>query len=146
RVLPAAPAPGDPRAPGIQIKLIPAVGVSIPLILREGETSATAGLSALAVLPPEKAGGNARLGLHLDRTGNRSIYGNLVALFRPHGGSEREVGRANGVAVYTPNASRQSILPLNEPPVSLAHGTLRVMFVEPEAEGKTLAQTELPLP
>lgn len=146
RVLPQAPAAGDAKAPGIQIKLIPAVGVSIPLIVREGETSATAGLAGLSLLAPEQAGGNARLSLRLERSGNRSVYGNLVARFQPKGGGEREVGRANGVAVYTPNATRQAILPLNERPDTLAHGTLRVVFQEPEAEGKVLAQAELPLP
>jgi P pilus assembly chaperone PapD len=149
RVLPTIPA-AEPNAggKGLSIRLVPAVGVSIPLIVREGATTATATIDDLAVLA---AGGPAddplkdrpRIALQLERTGNQSIYGNLVASFTPKGGAEREVARANGVAVYVPLGARRTVLPLA---ADLAHGVLKVTFLEPESDGKVLAQAELTLP
>jgi P pilus assembly chaperone PapD len=148
RVLPAVPPAGQAGdgKRGISIRLVPAVGVSIPLIFRHGQTAATAGLSQLALLPPQQDG-KARLGLHIQRQGNQSVYGNLVAVFHPAGGgAAREVGRANGIAVYMPNTDRQAILPLAVPPGAIAHGTVEVRFQEPEADGKVLAKSELHVP
>jgi hypothetical protein len=149
RVLPTIPA-AEPNTgnKGLSIRLVPAVGVSIPLIVREGQTSATASIGDLSVWPadlPAKdpALHRPRISLQLQRDGNQSIYGNLIASFTPAGGSPQEVARANGVAVYVPLTSRRTVLPL---PTNLAHGVLKVTYQEPEPDGKVLAQAELTVP
>lgn len=155
RALPAVPAAGTPedKARGIAIRLVPALGVSIPLIVREGETKAQARLTDLALQPAAKVAGEPagqppRLAFKLNRTGNRSLYGDLVATFRPKGGGEVPVGRINGIAIYTPNAARQAALPLSPPAGrALAGGTLKLVYRAPEAEGgQPLAEAELALP
>lgn len=136
------PGPGEV---GVQLRAL--VGVSIPVIVRHGETSATVTLAGLE-LPRPAAGQPAVLAVVLERAGNRSVYGDLVATFTPQGGVPQEVGRAGGVAVYTPNAMRRARLELQPPTgVALARGTLLLSYRErAEAGGKLLAETSIELP
>lgn len=138
----AKPAAGEV---GVQLKAL--IGVSIPLIVRHGETAADVQLTGLELLKPV-AGQPATLALVLQRSGNRSVYGDLGAIFTPQGGEAQEVGKAGGVAVYTPNPLRRVRLALQPPPgLALARGTLRVTFRErPEAGGKLLAEAAMELP
>lgn len=123
------------------------VGASIPVIVRHGETSATVTLEQLKLLPGT---GSEPLMAALDirRSGNRSVYGDVAVAFTPHGGAERVLARASGVAVYTPLPVRKVKLAL--PGVDLARlsrGTLRVTYSErPDAGGKLLGETTLALP
>jgi P pilus assembly chaperone PapD len=145
--------PIDPQkteTEGFRIRLTPIYGVSIPLIVRHGDTSAKATLSdvKLDLGRPEADGGPA-VQLKVNRTGNRSVYGNLTARFTPKGGKEQVVGLVNGIAVYTPLPSRSTTLPLHPPAgVNLANGRLRVSYVDAEqtAGGTTLAEAELAVP
>lgn len=130
---------------GVQLRVL--VGVTIPLIVRHGTTSAKVSLSGVELVrgsterPPTVA-------FVLNRDGNRSVYGDLGATFTPQGGNEQQVGKAAGLAVYTPNPLRRGRLELHLPPgLVLARGTLRLTYRErPEAGGKLLAEALLPLP
>ncbi len=130
---------------GVQLKAL--IGVSIPVIVRHGETAVTVTLSSLELLKPE-AGQDPVLAFVLQRSGNRSVYGDLAATFTPQGGAAQEVGKAGGVAVYTPNPLRRVQLALQPPAgLVLAHGTLRVTFRDrPDAGGKLLAEAAIELP
>jgi len=146
---PATP-PDEEQAPpgGISIKLTPVYGVSIPLIVRHGETSATVSLTEPEVVPGANAGDPTALKLRMNRSGNRSTYGDLVATFRAQGGAERTVSTMIGVAVYTPNPSRVIRLPLRLPGgVKLEHGVLHLAYrAKPEDGRALLAEAELALP
>jgi fimbrial chaperone protein len=130
---------------GVQLRAL--MGVSIPVIVRQGETSAQVRLGDVQLRPANNAEPPV-LAVVIERGGNRSVYGDLVVKFTDAAGNPREVGRAAGVAVYTPNASRRVSLAL--PPDTgplLRAGTLALSFVQrPEEGGKTLAQTSLQLP
>ncbi len=130
---------------GVSIQAL--VGASIPVIVRQGDTSARLDLSDLAVQPPA-AGGPGLLSFQMKRDGNRSVYGDLLATFTTTAGVTFEVARAGGVAVYVPNASRRVQLPLQLPSGNaLPAGTLKLAFRErPESGGKLLAETALALP
>jgi hypothetical protein len=132
---------------GMDIALIPIVSISIPIIVREGSTSATLSLTSLRVNGQTKTDA-AALSFELHRDGNRSVYGDVVAYFTPRGGSELVVGRANGVAVYVPNQLRIAELPIQTSAgQKLASGRLRVSFLDkPDAGGKLLAEATLDLP
>lgn len=134
-----------PGEVGIQLQAL--VDVSIPLIVRQGETGATLSLSGLE-LPRPAAGQPPVLAAVLHRSGNRSVYGDLGATFTPQGGAPQEVAKAGGVAVYNPNPLRRVKLELRPPAgLALARGTLRLSFRErPEAGGKLLADAVLELP
>ena len=131
----------------VSVQLTMLVGISIPVIVRHGETAASVTLAGLELQKPV-AGQPATLALVLQRSGNRSVYGDLGATFTPQGGAEQEVGKAGGVAVYTPNPLRRVKLALQPPAgLALARGTLRVTFRErPDAGGKLLAEAAIELP
>jgi hypothetical protein len=130
---------------GVTIQAL--VGASIPVIVRQGETSAKLDLADLAVQPPT-AGAPGLLSFQMKREGNRSVYGDLLATFTTTAGVTFEVARAGGVAVYVPNASRRVQLPLQLPSGNtLPGGTLTLAFRErPESGGKLLAETRLAIP
>lgn len=123
------PQPLEEKTLGIQ--LIAIYGVSIPIIVREGLTSAKVALSNIEVIhSPENAAPLIRFGL--ERTGNQSVYGNIEAEYVQQGRTAIIVGKIKGIAVYTPNAKRIVTLPLKLPDgVSLKGGTLRVRFLDP---------------
>ena len=132
-------------APKIGVQLTTLVGASIPVIVRHGASSASVTLAGLALAAPE-AGKGPLLAFRIERTGNSSVYGDLSAVFTPRGGASQVVGKANGVAVYSPNPLRRAALPL-APGVALAGGELRLLYRErPEAGGKLLAEAALALP
>ena len=139
-------APGEPAPSEPSIKLIATLNITIPVIVRHGETAASATLSELALgrSPDGKPNAVFRIG----RSGNRSVYGDLVAYFTPANGAEREVGRANGVVVYAPYAARKFQLTLTAGPEGLAsgEGKLRVVYVgRPEDGGKVAAEAVIEL-
>jgi hypothetical protein len=133
-----------PNEVGIQLTAL--VGVSIPVIVRQGDTSASVAISGIELLPPAAAGEPQVVAFKLERSGNRSVYGDLVLSFTPNGGKENVIGRASGVAVYTPNAMRRAKLNVRGD-ATLARGTLTVQYFERREEGgKLMAQATLALP
>jgi hypothetical protein len=138
----AKAAPGEL---GVQLRVL--VGITIPVIVRQGKTDAAVTLSGLE-LHKGAAEQPTTVAFVLNRTGNRSVYGDLGATFTPQGGKEQLVGKAAGVAVYTPNPLRRGRLELQVPSgLALARGTLRLTYRErPEVGGKLLAEAVLPIP
>ncbi|GJL77921.1 MAG: hypothetical protein NPINA01_09100 [Nitrospinaceae bacterium] len=133
----------------IKIQLIPIFGITIPVIVRHGKGSATAGMEDLEVNDPKKPGKSPMLTLRLNRQGNRSLFGDMTAKFKPeNGGDELEIGRVNGVAVFTPNKSRIVSLKLSPPEgVELKRGLLQVVYREnPDDGDKILAEKQLRVP
>lgn len=142
---PAAPEAGEAAAE-FRVHLTAIYGISIPVIVRHGETSVQATISDLALERPG-AGAAPALRLRIHRTGNRSLYGNLTVSFVPAAGKPRVVGIANGVAVYTPNSLRNAGIALLLPPgTSLRNGRLHVAYTQPEKGNETIAEADLPVP
>jgi P pilus assembly chaperone PapD len=129
----------------IGIVLTALIGASIPVIVRHEVAPASVSLSHLELV---KNGAAPLLALQFDRTGNSSVYGDLAVAFIPQGGAEQVIGRAGGIAVYSPNPVRRAKMGLQlAPGVVLARGALRVTYRErPEAGGALLAEGTLALP
>lgn len=129
---------------GITLNVL--VGASIPVIVRQGDTSASVTLSHLAL--QGAPGAAPALALQLERSGNSSVYGDLAVRFVPRSGKASDIGLLGGIAVYTPNPMRRAEVPLALPPgVALAHGTVEVTYRErPDAGGRTIAAAALELP
>jgi len=135
----------------VAIKLTALIGASIPVIVRQGDTSASVALEQLALELPAPSAAPATpplLSFHMLRSGNRSVYGNLSATYTPPGGQPLEVGKINGVAVYVPNALRTAKLPLRLPEgMALRGGVLQLSYNQrPEDGGKPMAQATLAVP
>lgn len=134
---------------GVQIRLIPIYGLTIPVIVRQGDLKATASLGDLAVLPADDKNPTPRLTFHIKRTGERSTFGDLTATYTPAGGGDAVVvAQIMRLAVYTPNPSRMVEMVLRVPDgVTLGKGTLHVAYNATEEEGGALlAEQTLTLP
>lgn len=133
-----------PKAGQVAISIEALIGASIPVIVRHGETMASASLENMALEPP-RADIAPTLTFDIRRSGNRSVYGDLVATYTPVGGDPIEIAKVGGVAVYEPNAQRIARLPLNLPEgVALKNGSIKLTYIErPESGSKVIAQAEL---
>lgn len=137
-----------PEEGQIAIVLQALVGASIPVIVRQGDTAATAKLDGLMIEPANDKVNTPVLVFAIHRDGNRSVYGDLVVEFSASGAKPVELARVAGVAVYVPNPQRLARMPLKLPEgLALKNGTLTLRFTtRPDAGSKLLAQAALTLP
>ncbi len=131
---------------GIGIRLIPIYGISIPVIVRIGNLSASCTIGELAL--EQKEEGSPVLKLVLNRQGTKSVYGDLTADYVSPTGERINVGKVRGIAVYTPNTVRRFSMPLTVPEgVNLNNGKLVVRFSDAnEAKPLVYDEKELELP
>ena len=137
-----------PGAGEVGVKIAALIGVSLPIIVRHGQTDAGVTVSDIALVKPKTAGEPSVIELQLNRTGSRSVYGDLTATFKSAAGSEQIVARAGGVSVYTPNALRRVRLAIQTAgDASLANGSLTVTYKERTDEGgKILGESTIRIP
>jgi hypothetical protein len=131
----SAPAAGGTEA--IDIRLTPIYGASIPIIVRHGQTGASVALTDLEVR--RSAEGPAAVAFTINRGGSRSVYGDLTIRHRNPRGAERVVGRTNGMAVYTPNATRKVVIAISDSDADLSSGELVVSFSERQDQPRRVA-------
>ena len=138
----------NPGVNEVGVTITPLIGVSIPIIVRQGQTDATVTITNIVLERPKAEGQPAVVALQLNRAGNRSVYGDLTATFKTVTGSEQVIARAGGVSVYTPNALRRVRLTLQTPGgVVPAGGSLSVTFKERiDDGGKLLAENAIQIP
>jgi P pilus assembly chaperone PapD len=127
----------------ISVRLTPIFGITIPVIIRTGESTAKVSLSDLALNISDDTG--PRLKLVFNRSGNISFFGDLAVDHISNEGKVTRVGIANGVAVYTPNIIRRFQFNLNKiPGVDFRSGILRVTFSAPsDVKPARYAEAEL---
>ena len=149
RALPADDVAGPVAPPvrdsSLSIRLVPVFGISIPVIIRVGETTAQINFSGISFSLIQDS--IPRLSLALSRSGNRSVYGDFAVNFVPAQGKPVVVGRARGIAVYTPNTSRQLQLDLARPGGLDYHsGTLQLVYSSAaDARYEKYAEAVVPL-
>ena len=129
----------------ISVKLIPIFGITIPVIIRVGESNSKVTLSDLGFTMVNDT--IPSLNLVFNRTGNMSVYGDLAVDHISVQGKTTRVSIASGVAVYTPNTVRRFQLSLNKVPgVDYNTGTLRVIYSAPsDVKPQRYAEAELNL-
>ncbi|MBV5311861.1 MAG: hypothetical protein JZU47_01120 [Prolixibacteraceae bacterium] len=149
RAVPMEKALGDEEtrkdSTGISVQLIPIFGITIPVIIRVGESTTKVTLNDLAVemvndtLP--------RLKMTFNRSGNMSVYGDISVKYTSPDGKVTEVGIVKGIAVYTPNALRRFQLDLKKvPEVDYRKGSLTVEYTtQSDVKSEKLAKAELTL-
>lgn len=134
---------------GISIEITPIVGVSIPIIVRDGKLNSSLELSNAHLIPASDANPTPSIAVDMIRSGNQSVYGDFRAIYTPANSENNKpvvIALANGVAIYTPNTLRQFAIPLNIPAgFSLENGTVRVIFLESglNEESGLIAETSL---
>lgn len=129
---------------GISIKIIPVFGISMPIIIQKGESTAKVDFSGVSfqmvkdTMPMLKA--------IFNRTGNMSVYGDIWVDYISLQGKVTRVGLAKGVAVYSPNAVRHFNLRLNKiPGISYKSGKLHITYSDQSLQPVKLAEAEISL-
>ncbi len=138
-------AAGGEAGGGIGVRIVPRFGISIPVIVRVGETTLTAGfkdlkLNAAPGTPPA-------LALTITREGTRSAFGDIT-ITAP--GAKKPVAEVKGIGVYTeiPERAVQVLIDPAAEPRFLAKGTRwTVSYVDDDmSPGKLLARQEFIVP
>lgn len=133
----------------LTIKLIPVVGITIPVIVRQGKLDANISLSDFEINQGNTVKAQSTLSLKINRAGTQSAYGDFRVYFTPKGGTSVTIGQVNGVAVYTSTTSRMLEIKLQIPGnFSLSNGELRVTYLEPGKDEKSglIAESRLATP
>ena len=114
----------------LSVVLRPIFGISIPLILRHGETQGRISLADLGFQVPAAAGDPPELDLNLVRTGNHSLLGDLEAsvAFGTTQKAGTVVSRMRGVAVYDSIPARAVKLYLAGAAADYKGGRLKVTY------------------
>ena len=114
----------------ISVRITPVFGITIPLIIRKGESTARVTLSDLAFEITDE--GEPGISFIFNRTGNMSVFGDITVDHISTRGEITRVGMANGVAVYTPNTVRKFQFNLSKiPGVDFNTGNIRVIYSAP---------------
>ncbi|MCW3116923.1 MAG: hypothetical protein JWM28_1005 [Chitinophagaceae bacterium] len=129
---------------GISVKLIPVFGISIPVIIRVGDNTSAVSLSDISF--QLKTGEKPAVTMMINRTGNMSVYGDLMVDHISSQGKVSRVGMVKGLAVYAPNSVRRFHLELENMEGSYYHtGKLRIRYLDQSARTIQLAEEEIVL-
>ena len=137
-------ASGQGQTQGIGVRIVPRFGISIPVIVRVGETTLNVGLRDFALA--EGSGGKV-ITLTVTRDGTRSAFGDIRIMAA---GSKVPIAEVLGVGVYTEVGSRTVQVPVNpkaDPRFLLRGARLTATFTDDDsASGKVLAKQDFTLP
>jgi len=137
-------AAGAARDDGIGVRIVPRFGISIPVIVRVGETTLSAGLAGLSVGPGPQG---QSIRLTVTRSGTRSAFGGITVTAP---GQKTPVAEILGIGVYTEVGERQVQIPINpkaDPRLYAPGARLIVTYTDDDAEpGKVLTRQEFIVP
>ncbi|HCF25158.1 MULTISPECIES: molecular chaperone [unclassified Novosphingobium] len=142
----AIPTPGAPDAAappeaapasGVTIKLTPIYGITIPVFVRKGRLEAQASITSARQVRFEN---QAFLEVDMGRTGQRSVYGELIGK-SPRG---EVLFSLRGIAVY-PEVNRRKVhVPLNAEQAARVKGPIKLEYRElPENGGALITEANL---
>ena len=135
--IPVAAAAANEPVKGIQFRLTPVYGVTIPVIVRLGNLEATAGIANVHL---DKVEGKQAVALDLSRAGSRSTYGE-VRVYRP--GVKDPIAIQKNVAVYTEINRRHVAVALDDAYKGAVAGPVTVQYVETFDDGShVIAETQ----
>jgi P pilus assembly chaperone PapD len=127
----------------ISVRLVPIFGITIPVIIRVGENNTKLTLSDLAVEMVNDT--TTKLKLVLNRSGNMSVYGDLIVDYVAPDGKIVPAGSVKGIAVYTPNLLRRFLMDLDKTSgINYHTGKLQISFTtQSDVKPVSLANAEL---
>jgi hypothetical protein len=114
----------------VSVRLIPVFGITIPAIIRIGQNTSKVSLSELNFAMVNDTVPTFKIAFN--RIGNMSVYGDLNVVHISPSGKKTDVGQANGISIYTPNAVRRFTLNLRrDMKVDYRSGKLHATFSAP---------------
>ncbi|MGE4304184.1 MAG: hypothetical protein AB7E24_09155 [Novosphingobium sp.] len=129
----------------IGVTIVPRFGISIPIILRVGETTLVSGMRDPAIVTLEN--GARAMALTITRTGTRSSFGDIAVTAA---GADKPVAIAKGIGVYTEVASRKVTVPFSpdaDPRFLSSGAKLTITYTDDDSEpGKVLFKQDFTVP
>jgi hypothetical protein len=126
----------------IGFKLIPVYGITIPVIIRIGQSTVKATTTEVKITD---VNGSKQVDCKIERYGNVSTFGQLEVEHTSETGVKTLIGKVNGVAVYTPIHSRDISIPLRIPEtVDITKGTLILKYYS-KLDGKEIYYFKQPI-
>lgn len=126
----------------ISIKIQTVFGISIPIIIRNGQSSSKVNLSDITLVSKEKE--DFQIFMVLNRSGNMSVYGDLKVEHISQQGNVTQIGLVKGISVYTPNSKRQFTMKLsNLDGVDLNIGKLKITYTSDDKQVLSVTEIEL---
>ena len=134
---------GKKDTAALSVQLVPVYGLSIPVIIRNGEVNVNCTLSNLKLETKQDSIQIVRF--TINRMGNISIYGDVKIEYIPTGGLAVEVGEAKGVGVYTNINKRNFEMRLNNSAGKILNkGKLKIQYISnSKTNYKVFAQEEI---
>lgn len=128
----------------IGVRLTPIFGIIIPVIINVGESTMKVNLSDMKI---ENIGDTiSRLQFAFNRTGNRSVYGDIKVEYVSPQSVATPVGIVRGIAVYTPNPVRRFQMDLDpKAKVDYHKGNLKITYTS-QSDTKPVTLTEAVFP
>lgn len=120
---------------GMSVSVKAKLALTIPVIIRVGETVVTTKIQDLKLVRDEK--GKPSLDMTLLRTGNRSVMGDFTVNRIDASGKTELIRSFPGVPVYRSTERRHTVVPLDDipPGTDLSSGKLQVIYTAQEKEG-----------
>ncbi len=127
----------------ISIKLVPVFGITVPVIIRIGESTTKVSISDVSfemvndTMPIIK--------MAFNRTGNMSVYGDIAIDYISPQGEVMRVSFIQGMAVYTPNPVRRLKVDVDKTlGIDYRKGKLHIVYTaQSDTKSEKLAETEL---
>ena len=136
RAIPDADSPAQEteQGSGLSIRLQPIYGVTIPIIIRQGEIDANAQIVSARRAEQD---GNPVIAVDMTRQGLRSSYGDFEVF--PAAGGDQLVGGVRGIAVYPELPGRSVYVPL-DPAVAATGTPLTLRYYESRGGERVLVE------
>jgi len=116
---------------GISVEITTIIGVSLPVIVRNGKLTTELNLSNARYVKSEDPKVKSYIAVDMNRTGMKSTYGDFRVTYIDTSGQEIIVGQVKGVAVYSPNKLRSFQIPINSPSGSdFENGSFHIAYTE----------------
>jgi hypothetical protein len=126
----------DAEASGIAIRLTAVYGVTIPTIIRIGESSTQVSITNATFEMFDQVA--PIVSMDFNRTGNMSTYGEIEVTHTSPDGRKTKVAEISGFAVYTPGTLRRARIDLKKTGVDYTSGTLTIVYSTSGIRGKRI--------
>ncbi len=124
----------------LSFNLMPAFGMTIPVLVRQGRPAATA-IATGATVGDIDADGYGLLHIDLQRSGDRSMFVDVDVATAPEKGKGVWVITARGVTLYAPYNHRRLSLQVTKAQIALMQGKrLKVLVTEIDTNGKQITK------
>ncbi len=124
----------------VSVKLMPAFGMTIPVLVRQGRPAANATAVKAAIRNIDEDG-SGQFDIDIKRQGDRSLFVDIDVATAPSKGKGAWVMTARGVSIYAPYSNRLFSFQATKAQIDMIKSNkYKVMVTEIDANGKQIAK------